>query len=811
MKNLFCLNLIGLIVLLSSCAQLEGRTRASFNQGWKFYLGDATGAERPEFNDSAWRKLDLPHDWSIEGEFDVNNPATPGGGALPGGMAWYRKTFILPSSLKDKIVFIDFDGIYRNSEIWINGQFLGKRPNGYISFRYDLTPYLNYGMKSNTIAIKVDNSQQPNSRWYSGSGIYRNVWLVTASKVHVDHWGTYVTTPVVNNDSATVLITSKIKNGGLQPVTLEIKTLLYDGDSNLVAGSSATLELSAGITGESSEKLVVSHPRLWSVTQPNLYGVVTQIFINGQMVDEYNTPLGIRYYTFDAEKGFFLNGKPMKIYGVCNHHDLGALGSAINTRAIERQLEMLKEMGCNGIRTSHNPPAPELLDLCDRMGFLVIDEAFDMWKRPKNKFDYHLDWDKWHTRDLQDQVLRDRNHPSVIIWSIGNEVPEQSFHPEGPHSPADSSGIAIARELAGIVRSLDPSRPITFGADQVDGESNAVIQSGAIDIIGYNYRHHYWKDVHTKWAYKPFIATESASAFESRSDYTMPSDVIRRAGTGNQNLNTDFTASSYDNYSAVWASTHEESLKEFFKLGFMAGTFVWTGWDYLGEPTPYSWPARSSYFGIIDLAGFPKDAYYLYQSVWTDKPVLHILPHWNWTKGKVVDIWAYYNNADEVELYLNGKSLGIRKKKGEDLHVMWRTIFEPGTLRAVSRKDGQIVLTAEVRTAGEPAKIVLTADRNTLKKDGRDLSFITVKITDEQGNLVPDANNLVKFSITGEGAIAGVDNGFQASHDPFRADYRKAYNGLCLVIIRSSDSSGRVKLTAASEGLSPSTIEIDVK
>jgi len=810
MKKLFCFSLLGLFLLCSFCNQPGVRTQESFNNDWKFYLGDVPGAERSEYNDTTWRKLDLPHDWSIEGEFNAQNPATPGGGALPGGIAWYRKSFKIPS-VASKRFFIDFDGIYRNSEVWINGHYLGKRPNGYISFRYDLTPYLKYGKTENVIAVRVDNSKQPNSRWYSGSGIYRNVWLITVNDIHVDHWGTFVTTSEITTESATVMVTSKIKNSSQESVSLEIKTLLYDTQSTLVASASASLELTAGAEGESSSKLLVTQPKLWAVTSPNLYKAVTQVYHKGQLTDEYQTTLGIRFFNFDAEKGFSLNGKPMKIFGVCNHHDLGALGAAINTRAMERQLELLKKMGCNGIRTSHNPPAPELLDLCDRMGFLVIDEAFDMWKRPKNKFDYHLDWDMWHVQDLQDQVLRDRNHPSVIAWSIGNEVPEQSFYPEGPNSKPDSSGMNIARELSGIVRALDPTRPITFGADQVQGKYNAVIQSGAIDIIGYNYRHPYWKDVHTKWAFKPFMATESASAFESRGDYTMPSDKILRAGMGKQNLKDDFTASSYDNFSAVWASTHEESLKEFFRLDFMAGTFVWTGWDYLGEPSPYWWPARSSYFGIIDLAGFPKDAYYLYKSIWTDEPVLHLLPHWNWTEGQMVDVWAYYNNADEVELFLNDKSLGIQKKQGDDLHVMWKVSYIPGTLKAVSRKSGQIVLTREVITAGKPAKITLVADRNTLKKDGRDLSFITVKITDDKGVLVPEADNLVKFSLSGKGTIAGVDNGFQASHEPFKADFRKAYNGMCLVILQSGKSNGQIRLTASSEGLDPASVDINVE
>jgi beta-galactosidase len=811
MKKALLLSGTIFIAALTSCNQPGGRTREDFNNNWKFHLGDAGGAELPEYADSSWRDLDLPHDWSIEGEFSEQHPASPGGGALPGGTGWYRKSFRVPATARAKKIYIDFDGVYRNSEVWINGQYLGKRPNGYISFRYELTPYLKFGKAENTIAVKVDNSQQPNSRWYSGSGIYRNVWLTTVNDIHVEHWGTFVTTPEVSTGTATVLVSTKIVNKSPGSVSLEIKTLLYDKDSSQVAGSSGTLELSAGASGEFTDKLVVSEPKLWSVTDPNLYDVVTQVYHGKQLTDEYHTTVGIRYFSFDAEKGFSLNGNPMKIYGVCNHHDLGALGAAVNIRAIERQLELLKDMGCNGIRTSHNPPAPELLDLCDRMGFLVIDEAFDMWKKPKNKFDYHLDWDEWHVRDMQDQIQRDRNHPSVILWSIGNEVPEQYLRPAGPNTPADSSGSTIARELSGIVRALDPTRPITFGADQVQGKFNAVIQSGAIDIIGYNYRHPFWKDVHAKWGLKPFMATESASAFESRGDYTMPSDKVLRAGMDKQNLKDDYTASSYDNFSAIWASTHEESLKEFFRLDFMAGTFVWTGWDYLGEPTPYWWPARSSYFGIIDLAGFPKDAYYLYQSVWTDKPVLHILPHWNWNTGDVIDVWAYYNNADEVELFLNGRSLGTRSKKGDDLHVMWKVNFEPGTLKAVSRKNGEAVLTREVKTAGMPAKIELSADRKTLKKDSRDLSFITVKITDARGVVVPDAADLVKFSISGEGILAGVDNGFQASHESFKADFRKAYNGLCLVIVQSGESSGQIKLSALAEGLEPTSLELKVE
>ena len=591
----------------------------------------------------------------------------------------------------------------------------------------------------------------------------------------------------------------------------EIRTTLFASDSTKAGFESKPFKLEANSRGELTQEINIDNPGLWSVERPVLYRAVTQIYQKNKLLDEYTTPFGVRYFSFDPDSGFSLNGKIMKIYGVCDHHDLGALGSALNIRALERQLDMLKKMGCNGIRTSHNPPAPELLDLCDRMGFIVIDEAFDIWKKPKNPYDYHLDWDKWHAKDLEDQLLRDRNHPCVFVWSIGNEIREQSYFPDGRGYPADSSGIAITRELAAIVHKFDPARPVIAALDQVEGSTNAVIQSGALDIIGYNYRHLVWKDVHKKWGKKPFIATEAASAFESRGDYHMPSDKILRAGTGNQNLSPDLTASSYDNYSAVWASTHEESLKEFFRLPYVAGTFIWTGWDYLGEPTPYWWPARSSYFGIIDLAGFPKDAYYLYQSVWTNKPVLHIFPHWNWKNGQEIDVWAYYNNADEVELFLNDRSLGVRKKVDGNLHVMWRTIFEPGKITAVSRKNGKTVLTREIKTAGEPFKISLSADRKSMHKDGKDLTFITVKILDDEGNLVPYASNLVNFSCSGEGTLAGVDNGFQASIEPFKASFRKAYNGMCLAIVQSATKSGKVKIVATSEGLKEASVEIDVE
>lgn len=793
-----------LFTLLSGMLiQAQSTNRKLFTKDWKFLLDSTKTYEGIYVNDAAWRTLDLPHDWSIEGKFSKDNPAGVSGGALPGGVGWYRKTFTLPATDKGKDIFIDFDGVYRNSEVWINGHYLGFRPNGFISFRYDLTPYVKLGNDKNVIVVKVDNSKQPNSRWYSGSGIYRNVWLVTTNKTHIDHWGTFVTTPVINDNAATVTIQTKV--AGVEansPVTL--KTIVYNAAGKAVASGAQTLK---GDDSTGAQTLQVAQPHLWSTDDPYLYKVVSQIQKGGKTIDEYTTPLGIRYFTFDPYKGFFLNGKSLKINGVCNHHDLGALGAAINTRAIERQLEILKAMGVNAIRTSHNPPAPELLELADKMGVIIMDEAFDMWKRQKTKYDYHLYWDEWHRKDLEDQVLRDRNHPSVMIWSIGNEIPEQ-------WSPKDSAGAKIARELAAIVHSLDTTRPITAACNKPNTD-NSIIESGALDLIGYNYHQQIYPTFHDSFPGQKFIATETVSALETRGHYDMPSDSIRRWprrwDIPQNNGNPDLTVSAYDNVSTPWGSTHEETWKVIKKYDFLSGQFIWTGFDYLGEPTPYTWPARSSYFGIVDLAGFPKDIYYMYQSEWTDKPVLHILPHWNWTPGQTIDVWAYYNNADEVELFLNGKSLGVKRKQGDDLHVMWRTTFTPGTIKAVSRKNGKVVLTKEIHTAGKPTKLKLVADRKVIKADGTDLSFVTVRILDAHGNFVPYADNMIHFKTTGTGFVNATDNGNETSLEPFKSNQHSAYNGLALAIIQSNGKSGPITVTATADGLQTNTITIQAK
>ena len=802
-----CLTLSLLLLLMSSTAfSLNPRKTENFGKNWKFNLGDIPNGQETMLNDSQWRSLDLPHDWSIEGQFNKDNPATPGGGALPGGIGWYRKTFNLPDAEEGRLVFIDFDGVYRNSEVWINGHYLGKRPYGYISFRYELTPFLKYGKENNVLAVKVDNSQQPNSRWYSGSGIYRNVWLVTTENIFVDYWGTHIITPVVSQQSAKVIVQTKVRNTSAKNQPISLKTMIVDKDGKEIAVVETKQNIQKESTNEIAQSLAVTNPSLWSIENPYLYKVITLVECGGKVCDNYQTSLGIRSFVFDIAKGFLLNGKHVKINGVCNHHDLGCFGAAVNRRALQRQLEILKEMGVNGIRTSHNPPAPELLDLCDKMGFIVMDEAFDMWKKGKTKFDYSLDWDAWHQRDLQDMVLRDRNHPSVFIWSIGNEVSEQ-------WDKKDSSGGIIARELCSIVRKLDGTRPITSNCNEPSPD-NTILKNGSLDMIGFSYHIENYADVSKNFPGKPFIGSETVSSINSRGCYDMPSDSIRRwpsrwdvaLTTGN----TDLSCSAYDNCSVPWGSTHEETWKLIKKSDFVSGQYIWTGFDYLGEPTPYPWPARSSYFGIVDLAGFPKDAYYMYQSEWTKKPVLHLFPHWNWKDGQTIDVWAY-SNCEEVELFLNGISLGTKKKNADDLHFMWRLKYLPGTLKAIGRTGGKEILTQEIKTAGTAAKIILEADRNIISANGKDLSFVTIKVVDNQGTLVPHADNLIHFNIAGEGTIAGVDNGSETSDESFKVNYRKAFNGKCLVVVQSHEKAGIITLHAVSDNLPDASLRIKTR
>jgi len=806
----------------------------SFNQDWRFTLADSTlNASTPTFDDGRWRKLSVPHDWSIEADFSDKNPASPGGGALPGGLGWYRKTFTVDKKSKDKRIFIDFDGVYRNSEVWINGTSLGKRPNGYISFRYDLTPYIKFG-ENNVIAVKVDNSKQPNSRWYSGSGIFRNVWLTTTNPVHVDLWGTYVTTPKINADSAEVAIQTTVRNDEKRVKSVKVEQLLYDAQGTLVNKVDGPMYVGAGTSHQYLQQISVKKPILWSIDNPYLYKLVTRTYVYGRLTDEYTTNVGIRSFVFDVKKGFILNGKHIKINGVCNHHDLGALGAAVNTRAIERQLQILKEMGCNGIRTSHNPPAPELLDLCDKMGFIVMDESFDMWLKKKTTYDYSSDFPEWHQRDLTDMIVRDRNHPSIFIWSIGNEVGEQWGEAKTEDMDLQQANIQLnkkkevsaaeirqgsmgknallTKHLVDITHSVDPTRPVSAACNGTD-DTNPLFMSEALDLIGFNYHENEYADITKRHPTKGFFSSESVSSLQSRGFYLMPSDSVNiwPERWDKPFFNPLQKCSAYDNSRAPWGSTHETTWKIVKKYNHIAGQYIWTGFDYLGEPTPYWWPSRSSFFGIIDLAGFPKDVYYMYQSEWTNKDVLHIYPHWNWKAGQTVDIWAYYNNADEVELYLNGQSLGKRSKTGDDLHVMWRVPYAPGTLKAVSRKNGKEVLIREIKTAGEPVTIRLTADRSTITADGKDLSFVTVELLDKEGNASPLADQLVKFSVEGEGAIAGTDNGDQNDHVSLKKPERHLFYGKCLAIVQTNGKAGNIMLKAVVDGLPAQQIVITSK
>ncbi|SFU66589.1 beta-galactosidase [Pustulibacterium marinum] len=811
-----------IFISLSACnsgkeVKLLQERKVSFNNNWQFHLNDSTDNDTIS-NSTTWRNLNLPHDYSIEQPFDINSPTGFGGGALRGGLAWYKKTFTVDDSTK--LTSIAFDGVYENSEVWINGNYLGKRPNGYSSFEYNLTPYLNYGDQKNEILVKVDNSNQPNSRWYSGSGIYRNVWLKTTNKIHVAHWGTFITTPMVNKESASVNLQVTIANNYPDKKDITTKTTIYKDNSEIVSFSEIKKSISGNEHLKISTEGTIENPSLWSPEHPEMYTAITEIYADGNLVDEYKTPFGIRNFTFDLEKGFILNGEQVKIKGVCLHHDLGPLGTAINTRALERQLQIMKDMGVNGIRTSHNPPAPELLDLCDSMGFIVMDEAYDMWEQKKTTYDYANFWEAWHKRDLEDLILRDRNHPSVFMWSIGNEIPEQW----------SERGAEIGRELSKIVKNLDTTRYVTAAMNppvHVTDESvtvqfentadkpNALAGSGALDIIGYNYAHQTYPKHQVNFPNTPFIATETTSGLQTRGYYEFPSDTTKiwpvRWDIKFTDGNDDNTVSAFDQVRTPWGSLHETTWKVIKKHDFLSGMFVWTGFDYIGEPTPYEWPSRSSYFGIVDLAGFPKNVYYMYQSEWTDKDVLYLLPHWNWEEGQTVDVWAYYNHADEVELFLNGKSMGVKSKKGDDLHVMWRFPFKAGTLKAVSRKDENIVKETEIKTADVPAKLELLADRTNIIADGSDLSFITVNITDKNGTIAPRANHKISFSVEGPGEIVGVASGDPTNHESFKGTSHKALNGKCLVIVQSTEKAGTIQLTASADGLATNTISITTK
>ena len=811
----YCLSLT--IMLLCSITA-QARQHQNFDAGWLFVLADSVQMSRPEYNDRHWRRLDLPHDWAVEGDFMASNPSGAGGGALPGGVGWYRKHFRVSNP---SMYYIEFDGVYMNSTVYINGEKVGYRPYGYSSFEYDITRYLRGG--DNVIAVRVDNSDQPNSRWYSGCGIYRHVWLNSTHPVHVKHWGVNV---VTNAKNGKVTVTADVTGKDYKVVNT-----VYDAEGNEVG-------------------MKVKRPHLWSPKDPYIYKVRTQVLVNDKEVDVVWTNTAFRNFRFDAKTGFWLNGENIKLNGVCEHHDFGCLGAALNEDALHRKLVKLKQMGVNAIRSSHNPPAPELLNMCDTMGFIVMDESFDMWRRRKTQNDYARFFDRWHERDLTDLVLRDRNHPCILMWSIGNEVLEQWSDAQADtltleqanlilnagHSAASlakdgekSVNTLLAEHLAEIVRRFDTTRPITAGCNE-PSPGNHLFKGKALDLIGFNYHHEWIKDVPKNFPGRPFIMTESVSALQTNGFYMMPSDSIYKAPKEWWLPYTDpsFMCSAYDNMHASWSSTHEQTWDVVKHTPFVGGQFIWTGFDYIGEPTPYGFPARSSYFGIIDLAGQPKDVYYMYQSEWTDTPVLHLFPHWNWLDGQQIDMWCYYNNADEVELFVNGKSQGVRRKTehsklktehsklntehsklntensklntehSTEYHVMWRVTFEPGEVKAVARKNGQVVREQVIRTAGQPDHIQLAVDYA-----GRELTYVQAVVVDKDGNRCPWAENQIFFSADGGAKVIATDNGCQTSMERFTAPQRKAFFGRCIAVVK-----GKGSLKANAYGMPVTTLNI---
>ncbi|MDR0902073.1 MAG: DUF4982 domain-containing protein [Opitutaceae bacterium] len=785
---------------------------------------------RADYNDARWRKLDLPHDWGIEGPF---HPELTGKTAkLPWfGVAWYRKHFTLPAADAGRRVYLDIDGAMAYATVWINGSFAGGWPYGYASWRVDLTPYIKPGEK-NTLAIRLDNPRE-SSRWYPGGGIYRNVWLVKTSPVHVAQWGVSVTTPVITGDSAVANVAVTIDNKTGKKYGVRVVTKIYNAGADGAPGGAAIMQSQpANASVEPGKQAWVSHslaipsPRLWSLETRNRYVAETTILSrDGEALDRVLTPFGIRSIEHTADNGFLLNGKRVPIRGVCMHHDLGALGTALNLRALGRQLEILQSMGCNAIRTSHNPPAPELLELCDRMGFLVQAEAFDCWAIGKIRDDYSRLFPDWHEKDLRALVRRDRNHPCVIQWSIGNEIREQGA----------PGGWKLAARLAGIVREEDRTRPVAAGFNMIQSGYNGMMT--AVDIVGYNYKPEEYSKIHKTHPQHPVLGAETASTISSRGEYFFPVSDDKLEGRGE----AVHQMSSYDLYATRWATTPDAEWRGQDENPNVMGEFVWTGFDYLGEPTPYNSdttnllnfasaseraraaaelekldkkrvPSRSSYFGIVDLAGFPKDRYYLYQSRWRpDLPMAHILPHWNWPgrEGQVTPVHVY-SSGDEAELFLNGKSLGRKKRGRYEYRFRWDdVVYSPGGLRVVVWKNGRPWAEAARKTTGPAAKLLLAADRARLRADGNDLSFVTVTVADKDGLPVPRSKNHIRFSVSGPAEIAAVDNGDATSFEPFQASERDAFNSLALVILRAKPGApGGITLRAESDGLAPASIEL---
>lgn len=800
-----------LIAALPSPAAAQ-RERLSMDPGWRFTLGDVPGAERPGFEDRQWRRLDLPHDWSIEG---TPREDAPGGGRIgyfPAGIGWYRKAFRMPAGARGRgrEAWLEFDGVYMNSDVWINGVHLGRRPYGYIGFAYDITPHLVAGI--NVLAVRVDNSRQPNSRWYTGSGIYRHVWLTVADPLHIGHWGVSVTTPRADSASTDVVTRVRVENDNRAPRRGLLRSVVLDSAGREVGRTEAPFSLAAGERVELEQRLRVEFPHLWSVDRPYRYALRSEILDGARSADLTTTMFGIRTIGYDSDRGFLLNGARVKMKGVNLHHDAGGFGAAVPERVWERRLEALRAMGANAIRTSHNPPAPEFLDLCDRLGFLVMAEAFDEWTIGKLAEGYHNYFDEWSARDLTDFIRRDRNHPSIVLWSAGNEIGEQSA----------PDGARVLRRLIDLFHHEDPTRPVTTGNDNIaaDGHPASMEFLDAEDVVGYNYVDR-WRErrevfaepdrhEHPDWK---MIGTESGTIFQSFDErYSLGDDpaLVR------------------PNYTTGMLEA-ERRWKWVAMRDYFAGDFMWTGIDYLGEST---WPFKGFASGALDITGQPKDAYYLYQSVWTDRPVLHLFPHWNWPgrEGRVIPVLAY-TGCGIVELFLNGRSLGEKRLEfpaqgtsggwnsyaqpvvqatTNDLHLSWDVPYEPGVLRAVGRRrDGTTTCEAEVRTAGPPAAIRLAADRDTISTDPGDVAHLTFEIVDSAGTVVPTADDMVMFTAVG-GALLLVDNANLRDLAPYRFDRRQAFNGRGLAIVRATQP-GLLRLTASAGGLPPVSVTLAVR
>ena len=777
-----------------------------------------SGATRAGYDDSRWRVLNLPHDWGVEGDFDINLPGETG--KLPwSGVGWYRKKYVVSAANKSKNYLLEMDGAMSNARVWCNGQLAGGWPYGYASWALDLTPFMKVGQ--NTIAIQLNNLPD-SSRWYSGGGIYRPVHLTITNSVHVAHWGTQVST-VINGANADVSARTTVRNDDKVARTVRLISTVLDAEFKLVAKTESRLSLAPNSERIVDAKLAIAGVRKWSLSDRYRYTLVSQIVGGKQDLDRYNTPFGARQIEWNAERGFLLNGQVVQIQGVCNHHDLGALGAAWNRRAAQRQLEILQSMGVNALRTSHNPPAPELLDLCDKMGILVLDEFSDTWKEAKKPNGYATLFDEWAEKDVRAMVRRDRNHPSVIAWSSGNEVPEQGT----------AAGALISRRLTDIFHAEDATRPVGSGNNYYQAADNGF--ENTTDIFGFNYKPQNYPAFLKNHPTIPLFGSETASTLSSRGEYFFP------VSTDAKDNEADFQISSYDLFQPGWGSLPDKEFEAQDRNPAVAGEFVWTGFDYLGEPTPYNadptnalnysdpaeraaaekqlaelgrikTPARSSYFGIVDLAGFPKDRFYLYQSKWRpDFPMAHILPHWNWPDrvGQVTPVMVY-TSGDEAELFLNGVSQGRRKKGEYQYRLRWDdVVYQPGELRVVAYKNGAQWATETVKTTGAPAVIAMSADRDLIKNDGDDLSFVTVKIADAAGLMVPRSHPQLSFGIEGPGEIVATDNGDATDLTAFGSKTRRAYNGMALVIVRARKGArGAITVRASAPGLASGAVVV---